>query len=233
MIGIVIVIHQSKFRPNGFEFVNNCIESLYKFLKKDFILYLFDNASVEKYNVPNYPNIKYEYIKDQTIRGLVGPVNDGVDKAVEDGCDIIILANDDIIINETVNDFIDIIENHEHKDIGLYGPLTNGCLKSSHQYAEKVGKGILELTNEDTKAKAIIRGFFMTFTKEFVKKFRRPNGKFLNEDKLWRGGEVSQLHYIRPLGGRLFVIKDCWIFHYATHGILKRLRILNRRKKRK
>lgn len=73
----------------------------------------------------------------------------------------------------------------------------------------------------------------MTFTKEFVENFRRPTGKLLSEDKLWRGGEVSQLQYIRPLGGRLFVIKDCWIFHYSTKGTLKRLRILNKKKRRR
>jgi len=63
MIGFVVPMHKSNLRPNGFEFIDTFIRTLYKFCKKEFILYLFDNASVEKYNVPNYPNIEYTYIE--------------------------------------------------------------------------------------------------------------------------------------------------------------------------
>ena len=233
MIGIVVVMHKSEFRPNGFEFINDCIESLYKFFKKDFILYLFDNASVEKYKVPNHQNIKYKYIKDQTIRGLAGSINDGVNRAVEDGCDIIIIMNDDIIFNKTTNIFIDIIEKHEYKDISLYGSLTNGCLKTCHQYAEKPGKGIIEITNEP-KQYAIVRGQFMAFTKEFYEKFKRLDGNMLSENSnhLWRGGEVRLLRHIRSLGGKTFIIKDCWVFHHLSKNVQQRLRILRKRQRR-
>ena len=41
------------FEKLGFELINKFLETLYKFCKRDFILYLFDNQSDEKFNLPN------------------------------------------------------------------------------------------------------------------------------------------------------------------------------------
>ena len=222
-VGFVVVMHKSELRPNGFNFISGYIRTLYKYCKEDFILYLFDNQSDEKYNVPNHKNIRYEYIEDQFKRGLVGPANDGVNRAIEDGCDIVIFSNDDILFNETINDFIKIIENHKHKDVGLYGPLSNGVFELTHQYALEHSSGIIEITKEYSH-KGIIRGFFISFTKEFYEKFRLPNGNLFRIGGKWRRGEIFISNQIIPFGGRIFVIKDCWIFHHKTKGVTRLIR---------
>lgn len=223
-VGFVVVMHKSKARPNGFNFIKGYIRTLYKHCGEVFNLYLFDNASDEKYNVPNYKNLRYEYIEDQYKRGLVGPANDGVNRAIEDGCDIVIFSNDDILFNESINDFINIIKNHKYKDVGLYGPLSNGVFELTHQYALKPSKGIIEITNIEERHKGIIRGFFIGFTKEFYKSFRLENGNLFLTGGKWKRGEMFITKHIKPLGGRIFIIKNCWIYHHKSKGVTKLIR---------
>lgn len=221
MIGFICIMHKSKLRPNGFELINNFIKTLYEFCKKDFILYLFDNESDEKYDVPNYSNIIYEYIENQYLRGLVGPYNDGVKKAIKDNCDIIIPTNDDVVFNDTINIFIDTIENHEHKYISLYGPLTNGVIKnSSYQEAQKPGIGIREITNLNgiKKSFTILNGFLWGFTKEIYEKFKLPDENLFATRYKWGGGERNFHNRVKSLGGRVFIINECWVFHHKIRG---------------
>ena len=212
-VGFICLMHKCKdCSRNSFDIINNFIESLYKFCKRDFILYLFDNGSDEVYEVPSYSNIKYIKIEDQTIRGLAGPYNDGIKMAVEDNCDLIILVNDDITINYTVNIFIDIVMNHEFKDISVYGPLTNGMHVNSHQLANQPGEGIREITNEDYQF-ADINGFLMAFTPEFYHLVKLDNGDFCDMSKKWGGGEEIMQDRARERGARMFIIKECWVHH--------------------
>ena len=228
-VGFVVVMHKSNVRKDGFVKINTFITTLYKFCRRDFILYLFDNESDEEYCVPNYPNIVYTYIENQMLKGL-HILSDGINKAVEDNCDIVFLANDDIVFNRTINKFIDIISRHEHKDVGLYGPLSDGVLERSPQYSKGVGVGIVETTNEVIPANKIIRGFLFGFTKEFWERFKLHNGRIVNTLSNWKGGELNLIKRIVPLGGRTFIIKDCWIHHKSSKGVNRMLR-LNKRKK--
>jgi len=225
MIGFICVMHKCKdCARNTFEPINNFIKSLYKFCKKDFVLYLFDNASDEKYNVPNFGNIKYEYIEDQSLRGLAGPYNDGIISAIEDDCDIIVLINDDIILNETINDFFDIIKNHKYKNVGLYGPLTNGLNKNkSFQEANKPDKGIREITKLK-RSFGVLNGFLVAFTKQFYEKFKMRCGRLCDPKCLWKGGERALRKRVIPNGGRMFIIKDCWVLHNKIGGWKKLIR---------
>ena len=211
MIGFVCIMHSCKdCSRNTFDTINNFIKSLYKYCHRDFILYLFDNASDKKYKIPNYKNIRYKYIEDQTIRGLAGPYNDGIRMSVEDGCDLIILVNDDAILNESINKFINIVENHPSKNVGLYGPLTNGVIKRSPQLANKPGNGIIEIT---TNFNQNLNGFLLAFTPEFYHKFKLQNGDLADMRKKWSGGEEIIQRRARANGGRMFIIKDCWVYH--------------------
>jgi len=213
MIGFVCLMHKCKdCSRNSFDIINNFIKSLYEFCDKEFIFYLFDNGSDELYKVPSHSNIKYTRIKDQTIRGLAGPYNDGIKMAVEDNCDLIILINDDIILNDTINTFIDMVMNHKFKSIGLYGPLSNGLHVNSHQLAEKAGSGIREITHEYNQF-GDINGFVMAFTPDFYHLVKLSNGDFCDMRKKWGGGEELMQDRAKGLGARMFIIKDCWVYH--------------------
>lgn len=220
MIGFVCIMHQSSLRPNGFKLINRMIRSLYKYCKKDFILYLFNNASDEEYNLPDHPNIRYTYIEDQMIRGLAGPYNDGIKMAIADNCELIILINDDVTLNEDINKYVNIVLNHPHKNISVYGPLTNGLHKNSYQLASEAKKGIKEITNEKGQFKNI-NGFMMTFTPEFYHVVKLPNGDFCDMRKKWGGGEEVMQDRARKLDCRMFIIKNCWFDHKRLSGWAK------------
>lgn len=212
-VGFICLMHKCKdCSRNSFDIINNFIESLYKYCKRDFTLYLFDNGSDEVYDVPSYSNIKYIKIEDQTIRGLAGPYNDGIKMAVEDNCDLIILINDDLTLNYTINLFIDTVRNHEFKDVGVYGPLTDGMHINSHQLANQPGEGIREITNEYYQF-ADINGFLMAFTPEFYHLVKLDNGDFCDMKAKWGGGEEIMQDRARERGGRMFIIQECWVRH--------------------
>jgi len=221
-IGFVNVMHKSKLRPNGFKYISEFIESLYKHCNKDFMLYLYDNESDEQYNVTDYPNLKYTYIEDQSIGGLAYPINCGVKEAVKDGCDIIVLTNDDVVLNDTINVFFDIIDKHEYKDVSLYGPLTNGVLPMNYfQKADGPGKGVDEITKINTPCKELLNGFLYAFTKELYEKVKYLNGELANPSLKWGGGELDLHDRVKAIGGKVFVIKDCWVLHHKIRGWLK------------
>jgi GT2 family glycosyltransferase len=226
-------MHKSKGTSRySFDIINKFITTLYEHCKEDFTLYLFDNGSDEKYDVPNYPNIKYKYIEDQFKRGLVGPLNDGINAAVKDGCDVIIIVNDDIVFNKTINTFINTIQNHEYRDVGLYGPLTTGLLNDkSSQMGHKPLRGILEITNKPIPW-GLLNGFLMAFTKEFVERFKLPDGNLCDTNYVWRGGEKALHKRIKENGGRVFVIRECWLYHQKLRGWVKLLRDRKRNESR-
>ena len=212
MIGIIVTMHKSeKLRSNGFKLINRHINTLYKHLRKGFILYLFDNQSEETYLVPEHRNIEYEYVENQLERGVTGTWNDGVKKAITDGCDIIIITNDDIKFTNSINKFVDCIINHKHKNDSLYGCLTNGVMtRCIDQLAEKADEGIV-------KCNRLINGFFMGFTNEFYEKYKLPNGNLFKESKGNRwGGQENEMQ--RRTRCKRFIIRDCWTHHDKIRG---------------
>jgi len=213
MIGFVVVTHAcKKCSRKDFSLLNQMIVSLNESCKKEYKLYIFDNGSDFECDYPDFGNTQYVKIKEQD--GLAIPLNEGVKMAVNDDCDIIVIANDDLIFNEDVNVFLEIIKNHEHNDVGVYGCLTNGVLKVNYlQKAEKKGKGMVEITD-----KMELNGFLFAFTRTFYEKFKMEDGNMFSLEHKWKGGEVAFRNRILPLGGRLFVIKDFWIYHHKIRG---------------
>lgn len=103
-IGVVITTH-----GNAGEITQQNIESVIKYIPNSHII-LFNNESTDTIieNIPlNYPFIDYFYIKDQKKNnGLTGTWNSGIKKCLEINCDIVILLNNDLIINESIENVI-------------------------------------------------------------------------------------------------------------------------------
>ena len=93
-VAFIFAFHQSeKIRPNGFYIVDRLIQSIHKYCNYNYTIYLFDNTSEDSFPLENYKgfNIKYEYVENQTVRGLTGAWNDAVLKSIEDNNDLIIM----------------------------------------------------------------------------------------------------------------------------------------------
>lgn len=206
-VGVVVTTHSGELRPNGAELIENFIKSC-KHIKHDYTIYVFDNSSEIAIKINN-PNVVLTYVKDQTLRGLTGTWNDGVEMAYEDKCDVILISNDDVTINDSINIFIEnITENNV-----IYGPTSNGIL-AGRQWSRSPGKGKIDLTGNIHN---MLNGFFFGFTNTFVSKFTK-DGKLFNENYPWGGNEEDFQKRIWNEGGRSIVIKDCWLAHRKIRG---------------
>jgi glycosyltransferase involved in cell wall biosynthesis len=233
-IGLCITNHSSKnIRPYGRDLLTNAFQSFVKNCKYEFEVVIVDNQSDDQLThtdneLIKHKNVHYIYVDDQWKRGLTGAWNEGIKKAFELDCDIILNSNDDLIFNESINQFIEKISTHTHRDISLFGPLTNGVNGPfvDIQYSERpdtsLSKEIL-----DSGWKGFISGFFFGFTKIFYQKFTYPNGDLFAEfDKFdksyihkyagdcgkWGGQEMEILRF-KESGGKVFVIGECWVYH--------------------
>jgi hypothetical protein len=214
-IGIVVTTHFSdEYRPSGDVYIKKYSEST-KCINYPFKLYVFDNASSKK-----LPNLDYDYVEiirveDQFLRGLSGTWNDGIISAVNDGCDVIIVSNDDVELNDTINLFISQIYSHEFNDCSIYGPVSNGILSGCQRHNAPTHQ-ITELTGNFSN---MVNGFLFGFTREFYNRYRMEDGNLIDEKNYpWGGNEEELQKRIWRAGGRSFVLGDCFIYHRKIRG---------------
>jgi GT2 family glycosyltransferase len=95
-IGLVTVLYKSENVLPGF------IRSISNQTHKDYHVYFIDNspASNEVHLIENltreFPLQKYTYIQNESNLGVAAGNNQGIKKSLEDGCDYILLLNNDI-----------------------------------------------------------------------------------------------------------------------------------------
>ena len=142
----------------------------------------------------------------------------GIKKAVSDNCDIILNVNDDIEFNPTINNFIDVVKNHKHKDLSFFGPVSDGFVGQPTQLQKGPIDDLIELSGTDWNS--IIGGFFTGFTNNFFHKFKDENDnlflqnhKYNGGDGKWGGQEGIQILWKND-GAKIFVVGTCWIKHH-------------------
>ncbi len=99
MIGVITVLY------NGEKVLEDYFCSLNKQTCKDFILYIIDNASSDQsLNLANKlsqeVNFQTCFICNKQNYGVAKGNNQGVKQALADGCDYILLSNNDIVFND-------------------------------------------------------------------------------------------------------------------------------------
>ena len=211
-VAFILTCHQSqKIRPNGFYIVDRFIQSIHEHCEFKHTIYLYDNTSEDKFPIDDYHgyNIEYEYVEDQTIRGNTGPWNDGVTKAINNGADLVIICNDDLILNKSINSFIKQINNHSDNHKSIYGPLCQpqGVLGGP--------QGVSQPTNKiyDTDG-YILNGFLFAFTKELYHSHKVNDEIFSSHiDYIWNANEIEFQQRLWKDGVRSFVVGHCWIYH--------------------
>tara|TARA_R110000851_G_scaffold327179_6_gene496453 strand:+ start:270 stop:1043 length:774 start_codon:yes stop_codon:yes gene_type:complete len=229
-VGLVITNHHSqKLRPYGRDLLNNALNSFVKFANFDYEIIIVDNQSDNKVDFSNSDKTHYIYIENQMEKGLTGAWNTGIKEASRLGCDIILNSNDDLIFDESINKFVDHIKKCEHSEISVYGPLTNG-VNSPYieiQHSEKTNPLMTREIKSSSKSEPLVSGFFFGFTNKLYKKFMYSDGDLFAEfdkfdktyileyayaDGKWGGQEGEFLRW-QGLGGKVFVVGDCWINH--------------------
>ena len=229
-VGLVIINHHSQMiRPYGRDLLSNALKSFISFANFDYEIIVVDNQSDNKIEFFNSKNIHYIYIEDQMKKGLTGAWNTGIKEASRLGCDIILNSNDDLIFDKTINSFVNYIIDCEFSTDSVYGPLTNGVNPPylEIQHSNKPNVLMTREIKSKSKSEPLISGFFFGFTNKFYKKFMYPDGDLFAEfdkfdkkyileyayaDGKWGGQEGEFLRW-QSLGGKVFVIGQCWINH--------------------
>ena len=219
-VGIVVTTHYSKeLRPQGATLIGNFVDSVKHVLQNstsifEYKIYIYDNSSTQSIGITSSDTCELYYVEDQTKRGLTGTWNDGAKRAIEDGCDVVLISNDDVQVNTTVDTFVNNILEHRDSRNSIYGPLSNGIL-SGVQRARKPTYGWYNLTGN---VHNMVNGFFFGFTKEFYERFKDEDGNLFNEDYPWGGNEEVFQKRIWEQGGMSWVDGHCWIFHRKLRG---------------
>jgi len=223
-VGICVTTHRSQNRKEGVKLLDDFFEGFKKSnFKYDYTIYVSDNESTIPYNYPLDLNIEVIEIADQSIDGLTGAWNKGLHRAYEDGCDILWNFNDDVIPNDTMNKFVESLNNYEHKDVSVCGPRTNNGGHQSPNTAKGVGEGITPLSIRSGSMGNIPNGFCFGFTRKYYETFRFKENQFFDydhkmnssygvKDGRW-GGQEGYFSLTADKGGKACIINECWLEH--------------------
>lgn len=131
MIGIIILNY------NTWEQTEECINSIIKTISIDYMIYLVDNASSVSPSDAffNYitSNDKITFIRAHANKGYAAGNNIGIKAAYNDGCDMFLITNNDVIFyNGSIEKMMDSVNEH---GVGIVGPkvyLENGDVQEIH-----------------------------------------------------------------------------------------------------
>ena len=222
-VGYTVTFHHSdEIRPNGKKVLRENIESLYASCDKDFTCFVIDNQSIphtsfsDVIDITQYDRLEYTYVENQYERGLTGAWSQGITQAIEAGSDIVILTTDDVKLNGTINNLIDVIASDPESGNTIYGPLATGVTVPL-QLAAGPSDKIIQIPG--TRCPYHLGGHMYAFTKEFYHKYKSENGDLFvidnphnGGDGKWGGNEGNVLHWADQ-GARCVIVGPCWVEH--------------------
>jgi hypothetical protein len=207
---VCVVFHHSQtIRPNGSDVIMQFCDA-WRLNNFPYTLCVLDNESDISYDT-HLKDIEHHMIRvdDQNQNGgLTNAWNQLCSYAVDNGAEIITGFNDDVILNETFNDFIKNITD----DNTVYAPLTNGIAGGPWQWqrADKPKPGFRYTSN-------IVNGFWFGFTRKlFLDK--NVNGvlfskKYSSVMDDWGGQEFVFSGWNDEFGTNCVTVGDCWLDH--------------------
>lgn len=233
--GIVITTYGN----NGI-YIKRCIESFLKYVENDKYMVVFINESSDPITLNCMKIFKFSvhfiYINDQKKNGgLTGTWNQGISLCIKKNCETIILSNDDLVVNYSVNDIIKYTQISQKKKILKYfGPVSNnpgvGIGNRENQYAinstHRKGEKIFIAKHPVTKQPSLLNGFFLSFPvhvleKNFYSKSIHSNKNknlsntiYFNPDYPFGGNEVEWFdRFSKKFNGKGIVIPQCFVYH--------------------
>lgn len=225
-VGVVITTHGNKWN-----ICKNALEGFREYLAnyKNFII-VYDNESTDLFWTPHiqtfYPGVEYSRSEDQVKSGgLTGTWNRGIKRCIEEGCDIIILSNNDIIVNPSLITFIKQIQLEKNNNIlAVYGPMSNIPGPPNCNMKQKTSANTFKEFNEMKKStnntESItlersdnINGFFMGFHKDTAIANKFDNEHFFDPSKPFGGNEVEWFRRLQTKGGIGKVLTNCFVYH--------------------
>lgn len=202
-------------------FVRQCIECFIRELPKNSFIVLYINESNDPITMnlkKKFNNITIINIEDQTSNGgLTATWNDGIFLCQKNNCDIIILSNDDILFNNSINNII--WECYKNKnELKYFGPLTNkpgpkNCIYNKFQLGKKPVNNLSFIPEFDNKI-CNLNGFFMVFSKYVLNKNKFNEKYFFNPEFPFEKNEVEWFNRFKNIGGVPIIVPTTFIYHY-------------------
>jgi len=214
-VGVVITTSGN----NGI-FVSQAIESFIRELPNNNFIILYINESVDPATLAiadKFPGIKVVYVKDQNAEGgLTGTWNKGIKQCLQSKCDIIVLANDDILFDCSVNHILYSAYRDNSTPGKIFCPVTNApgpldpiigtsCPFNRQQLSPGPrNESDYELLVNNTQGNC--NGFFMVFPKETLKSNKFNGEYFFNPKFPFGGNEVEWCKRFITIGGKISVV---------------------------
>lgn len=198
--------------------VRQCLECYQRQLT-NFYVVLYINESDDEITLElkdRFPEFEIILIDDQTnFGGLTGTWNAGIDKCIENGCDILILSNDDILFDQSIHAIL--WEAGQIKDELVYfGPLTNKP-GPALQNKPQLGLCPIDKDTEEMRYKddlVNLNGFFMVFPKHVVLANRFNETTYFDPSYPFGGNETEWFERFKNKGGIPKVVYRTFIYHY-------------------
>ena len=219
--GVVITTHGF----NGI-FVKQALECYIRELPDNYFIVLYINESTDKIVLDlmnQYNNdeaykgkIQVIYIEDQISNGgLTGTWNQGIDLCLKNKCDIIILSNDDILFDSSINNIL--WSCYKSKDeMKYFGPTSN------NPGADRFNVCQYSLSPEKCEPRLALyknfpcnlNGFFMVFSKKVLIQNKYNSQYYFDPKYPFGGNEMEWFKRFTKKRGIGFIVPETFIYHY-------------------
>jgi len=217
--GIVITTHGN----NGI-FAIQCLECFLRNVSNAFIvIYVNSSQDIKILNIKNdYPDVEYIYIDDQIKSGgLTGTWNKGIDLCIQNNCEIIILSNDDIFFDHSIEHIIKEASNCKKDEMKYFGPVTNnpGPAKINN-FCQLSLCSLNKLPSACiyNNKYVNINGFFMVFSVHVLKNNMYDDKHYFDPNKPFAGNEVEWFERFKKKGGIPVIVPRTFIYHYKLQS---------------
>lgn len=210
----------AKGRADGRIMLKNFLDSLEDSIDIDYDVVIVDNASSDLVDNVDIP-LKYNYIyNDDDKFGVTRGWNLCANFGYMNGNDFILVCNDDLVFNKTINNFFIDIQNLSDDyniDDLLFGITAPNGPGLHNSLFHKPGK-IYDITNDNHPVSGGLHGWFFGFTRGYYKKFQTDGKLFdVEENFPWQGNERFQRDH-RKKGGKQLIIGSTIVDHGFSGG---------------
>ena len=216
--GVIITTHGF----NGI-YARQCLESFIRELPFNYFIVLYINESqdpvtLELQNTHSSHYVHIVYVENQKEGGgLTGTWNKGIDKCLQENCDVIIVSNDDVVFDGCINNII--WQCYLEKDaLKYFGPISNnpgpiGNKVNQCQYGmyPQLSGSKIAMCNNNS---CTLNGFFMVFSQQVLLKNMFDETYYFDPNIPFNGNDVEWFERFKQKGGAGVIVPQTFIYHY-------------------
>lgn len=217
---------------------HECVQELIYHTEDEDLLLVVNNAGGPKFTsklVNKYPKALILTVPGPAPGNLTHCWNKAFEYLFARGCDAVFQLNHDVIVNYTWP-FMKLAMDIYSRELAMFGPLSNnpGVDYTGRQTAGMADSSetlqVELFTGSKYKGRLFYccNGFCFGINRMTYEAVTKEFGSLMDEKKHPWGGQEEQLgNRIHELGGRVGIVKNCWVYHHKYQdwrGIPKELR---------